>query len=769
LFLAFILGTFGCVEYERPAPAGGIGIAFELSLKLGAFRPGAPQTVPQDHFPFSENMRLELDFEPNAPVGVLDAAENDPHVPDASAFVKDGIAAAQRGERERARALLTRAADADPQCEEAWMWLASISEYPEELLAFLNKVLEINPANDRAVEWRAATRSVLAKTLVQRGVAAYDQGAAGLADSCFDQALGHDDKYFAAWLWKARVAASDDEKVACLERVLELDPDNEEAKTAIAPFREPTPQAMFEEAKWTAIAGKRIEALQLLDLALEKELDNAEAWILRSHLSMDLDEKLLALERALEIEPENNAARGSYDFLKATLSAAHAPEAETPKSAEVVDVAGPTTELVSEDEIEPVFETPEEDLPASHAEPAISPFAAYAVESVVEAREQYVHEPLTEQAIEPFEEYAIESVAENGNGHSEPPVDAFDVPVADAASEMLSTENGHADAYVDDVEETQSVEPPAEDTPSESLTVESVHADGYIEPADEYQPVDEQMPHAEATPDMHVEKPFEATMPADERVLSMCDFCHAPVDSQAFDCDNCHAVLTLSDMESLLANLRADHAVVQQAVTKMEAEWNLREFNVEELQVLGIGHINLRNFDQGFKYLEEASRLDPNNVILAGQVNTLAIRLDEMRRQDEVHEAMPRGKSILVVDDSPTIRKLISAKLEKCGHNVTCASDGVEGLEKLAADGGVPDLVLLDIAMPRMDGYEVCKNIRSNPASAHVPVVMISGRDGFFDKVRGKMAGCTGYVTKPFGPETLMKALDLYLIPENAE
>jgi twitching motility two-component system response regulator PilG len=64
-----------------------------------------------------------------------------------------------------------------------------------------------------------------------------------------------------------------------------------------------------------------------------------------------------------------------------------------------------------------------------------------------------------------------------------------------------------------------------------------------------------------------------------------------------------------------------------------------------------------------------------------------------------------------------------------------------------------------------MDGYEVCKNIRSNPAAQAIPVVMISGKDGFFDKVRGRMAGTTGYVTKPFGPETLMKALETYLVP----
>ena len=172
-----------------------------------------------------------------------------------------------------------------------------------------------------------------------------------------------------------------------------------------------------------------------------------------------------------------------------------------------------------------------------------------------------------------------------------------------------------------------------------------------------------------------------------------------------------------------------------------------------------------QNFESGIKYLQEALRLDPNNVILSGQLNTIAIRLDEIHRQNEIHESMPKGRTILVVDDSATVRKLISGKLEKSGHTVVCAEDGVEGLARIAEK--LPDLVLLDITMPRMDGYEVCKQIRANPASKDVPVVMISGKDGFFDKVRGRMAGTTGYVTKPFGPETLMKALETYLLQED--
>jgi twitching motility two-component system response regulator PilG len=221
------------------------------------------------------------------------------------------------------------------------------------------------------------------------------------------------------------------------------------------------------------------------------------------------------------------------------------------------------------------------------------------------------------------------------------------------------------------------------------------------------------------------------------------------------------AILTLSDLEMLISNSNADKLMLRDTVERMESERLTREFSEAELTMLGIGHLNLRNLQYGYNYLQQASQLNPNNVVLGSQVNALLIRLDEIKRRDEQAETMAKGKTILVVDDSPTVRKLIAGKLEKCGHDVYCASDGVEAMERL--ESMLPDLVLLDITMPRMDGYQVCKLIRSNPTTQDVPVVMISGKDGFFDKVRGRMAGTTGYITKPFGPETLMKAVETYL------
>ncbi len=116
---------------------------------------------------------------------------------------------------------------------------------------------------------------------------------------------------------------------------------------------------------------------------------------------------------------------------------------------------------------------------------------------------------------------------------------------------------------------------------------------------------------------------------------------------------------------------------------------------------------------------------------------------------------------VLVVDDSATVRKLVSITLEKQGYRVIAAADGLEALGALS--DRLPDLVLLDITMPRMDGYQVCKIVKGNPETSHIPVIMLSGKDGFFDKVRGRMAGSTDYITKPFEPEALVQAVEKYV------
>jgi twitching motility two-component system response regulator PilG len=257
------------------------------------------------------------------------------------------------------------------------------------------------------------------------------------------------------------------------------------------------------------------------------------------------------------------------------------------------------------------------------------------------------------------------------------------------------------------------------------------------------------------------ETPVPQTFPDKKAELMDCPFCCTENEQQAFTCRSCQAVLSLSDLEMLLSQENADKDSIKLGIEKMKTDKNKRGVDIEELKYIGIGYINLKKYRKGFEYLQEASQKDQNDVMLSSQIDALAIRISEIEAQAEEHQAQPKSKTILVVDDSPTVRKLITSKLEKSGHTAIGAVDGIDALSKL--NELIPDLILLDITMPRMDGYQVCKQIRGNEATKDVPVVMISGKDGFFDKVRGKMAGTDSYITKPFGPETLMKMVNEYI------
>jgi twitching motility two-component system response regulator PilH len=110
--------------------------------------------------------------------------------------------------------------------------------------------------------------------------------------------------------------------------------------------------------------------------------------------------------------------------------------------------------------------------------------------------------------------------------------------------------------------------------------------------------------------------------------------------------------------------------------------------------------------------------------------------------------------TVLVVEDSVTQREMISDLLKGSGLNVTVASDGVEALEQI--QGRRPDLVVLDIVMPRMNGYEVCRRLKADPKTQNVPVVMCSSKGEEFDRYWGMKQGADAYIAKPFQPKELI-------------
>ncbi len=118
------------------------------------------------------------------------------------------------------------------------------------------------------------------------------------------------------------------------------------------------------------------------------------------------------------------------------------------------------------------------------------------------------------------------------------------------------------------------------------------------------------------------------------------------------------------------------------------------------------------------------------------------------------------GYKVLVIDDSNTIRRSAEIFLKQGGHEVLLAEDGYDALSKV--NDHKPHLIFCDILMPRLDGYQTCAIIKRNSHFSSVPVVMLSSKDGVFDKARGRMVGSQDYLTKPFTKDQLLHAVQQF-------
>jgi twitching motility two-component system response regulator PilG len=125
-----------------------------------------------------------------------------------------------------------------------------------------------------------------------------------------------------------------------------------------------------------------------------------------------------------------------------------------------------------------------------------------------------------------------------------------------------------------------------------------------------------------------------------------------------------------------------------------------------------------------------------------------------------VTTAAHQGLKVLVVDDSNTIRRSAETFLKQAGCEVILAEDGFDALAKVAHQR--PDVIFCDIMMPRLDGYQTCALIKKSPVYGAIPVVMLSSKDGLFDRARGNIVGSDDYLTKPFSRESLLQALRLH-------
>ena len=132
-----------------------------------------------------------------------------------------------------------------------------------------------------------------------------------------------------------------------------------------------------------------------------------------------------------------------------------------------------------------------------------------------------------------------------------------------------------------------------------------------------------------------------------------------------------------------------------------------------------------------------------------------------MTSDDKPSAGSLEGLRVMVIDDSKTIRRTAETLLKREGADVVTAVDGFEALAKIADQR--PQIIFVDIMMPRLDGYQTCALIKGNQKFKSTPVIMLSSKDGLFDKARGRIVGSEQYLTKPFTREELLDAIRTYV------
>jgi twitching motility two-component system response regulator PilG len=253
--------------------------------------------------------------------------------------------------------------------------------------------------------------------------------------------------------------------------------------------------------------------------------------------------------------------------------------------------------------------------------------------------------------------------------------------------------------------------------------------------------------------------------------VNHCPFCWTPYTGKPSVCYFCQANLVVRP-GMFNGNNSSNQEIIDQAIHRY-TRIVLVEKKVQVHYHLALAHLNRGQLEEGLDQLYKTKQLAPENSAFREQLKILLNYLAniELPEAKENKTAQPsrslasssdrRNKTILVVEDSNTTRKVITIILKNEGFDVVEAKDGIEALARF--NEIIPDMVLLDIIMPGMDGYEVLATLKKNKTFRNIPVVMLTGRDSLLDKLKGKMSGSDDYLTKPFTPEQLMEQVQKHL------
>jgi twitching motility two-component system response regulator PilG len=247
------------------------------------------------------------------------------------------------------------------------------------------------------------------------------------------------------------------------------------------------------------------------------------------------------------------------------------------------------------------------------------------------------------------------------------------------------------------------------------------------------------------------------------RLQSQCPICGTKSSSEVLrECQHCKCVLHLDDVDAFRQN-----AAVRKDILKAAAQGyhsNAKQTNNSQ----SVYHLALCYLNLG--YTKEAAQTLRSFLKMSSRANSEVARLNEVIRKLEQMSTLQEkggGKNsgvpvVLVVDDSATMRKLVSVTLSGVGYQVQSVANADETLDYIRRNSA-PQLFILDVNMPGIDGFQLCKNLRHTQETAKVPVVFLTGKDGFLAKLKGQWVGATGYLVKPFDPKQLVDTVQKLL------
>jgi twitching motility two-component system response regulator PilG len=534
------------------------------------------------------------------------------------------------------------------------------------------------------------------KTMLLRiGVSAAEAGDDVRARAALEECCAVDPAYDRAWLWLASVAGSPVAAMGHLRKVLQLEPRHPLASSTLE-------RLLLHEGMEAAMAGDRGVATEYLTEASQLNPANEQVWALLAQLAPDDDARVEALERALAVSPDSERLRATLESVRSRQEVEERLEAEALHEAEML-VAAEAAAVATDPE--PGVPEPIETPPVA----ATAPFEPVVASTAVEPETvRFGETPGASQAEEPAKIVEADSapqprtlydpydrVPETRPKRAKPavPADASAAEPPAPAPRAAPTARSAAKPALD----RSSIEWPEIDLVRQPTTIVVTQQPGR-------RPVE-----ASAAP--AVEPPAPRAAPIAPRPAPMAD-------PTPFVDPTPPVVLLPSPPADKPRPMVVPHA--------------------------------------SFERLAESSVVPasaPPSVppSFAPEPTSGAWTL---RPPDDGTTRVGGQPLVMVIDDSPTIRKAVSIGLEAEGYHVATAVDAVDALRRL--EETQPDLILLDITMPGMDGYKLCRKIRAMERTKAIPVVMLSGKDGFFDKVRGRMAGCTDYITKPFASRVLL-------------